>query len=73
MVHLMKKPKRTPEENLKLIRTTNAMFNMGTGVGAPNSLPRMGVFGYNWYMGKEKPKGFRDFWHGIGHGTLKEH
>jgi hypothetical protein len=61
------------EETQKFLRNMNNLFNMGTGMGLPNSLPRMGVFGANWYTGKEKPQGFRDFWHGIGHGTLKEH
>ena len=58
---------RTDAENY--IRGLNGVFNTLTGVGAPNSVPRAGIFGTEYHMGKEKPQTLREWWTGITHGT----
>jgi len=58
------------EQKQKYLKDFNAMFSMMTGL-SNNSVPRMGVFGYNWAQGYDKPKGLREIWTGITHGTSK--
>jgi hypothetical protein len=54
----------------KLIKDVNSLMNMMTGGAMPNSVPRMGIFGANWYMRMEHPHNFREFWTGITRGTV---
>jgi hypothetical protein len=69
----------TVEKKQKFIRDANNIFS-GLASGFPgNSLPRMGIFGYNYYTGKEKlqrgpqaPYAARQIWRGITTGTMKE-
>jgi len=58
------------EQKQKYLKDFNAMFSMLTGL-SNNSVPRMGVFGYNWAQGYDKPKGLREIWTGITHGKSK--
>ena len=63
--------RRTPtQRKQKFIRDANQLLNMASGVGLPNSIPRMGIFGTNWYYGTEHPQTFRQFWTGITRGTV---
>jgi hypothetical protein len=68
------KPKRgTPayaRAQRKLIEY-NAMFSALTGM-SNSSVPRMGVFGYNTFMGYDKPQTMREFWNGISTGYSRE-
>jgi hypothetical protein len=59
----------SPQDRMKALKTINQGFNALTGVGAPNSIPRMGVFGTGWYYGAERPQNLREFWTGVTHGT----
>jgi hypothetical protein len=59
----------TTEQKQSFIRNVNNIWNSASGVGLPNSIPRMGIFGANWYYRTEHPKGPREFWTGITKGT----
>jgi hypothetical protein len=60
----------TLKQKQNMIKNYNAIFNSIGGLGMPNSLPRMGVFGANWHYGSERPQSFREFWTGITRGTV---
>ena len=70
---------RTVQEKQKMIQQFNDVFS-GMVSGFPgHSLPRMGIFGYNYYTGRERlQKGpsadtaARQIWRGVTTGTMKK-
>lgn len=61
----------TLEKKQKLIRNANSTFSTLSGLSS-NSPVRMGVFGYNYYQGLDKPRTAREFWRGVTTGSSKQ-
>jgi len=59
----------TLDQKQAYIKHANQIINFFGGVGMPDAIPKMGIFGYNWYYRKEHPKTIREYWTGINRGT----
>jgi hypothetical protein len=57
------------DEKQAWLRSVNGWWNAASGVGAPNSIARIGIFGANWYYRTERPKSVREWWTGVTKGT----